>query len=259
MSLYHDHYDLIHSQKDYSAEVETIVQAYRQTANTKFLGRVLDVGCGTGNHSLELAKQAAGVLGIDTDPPMVEKAQQKASCGAGKAKFLYTSVQELMDFGFDLTISMFNVVNYIETLPELLSFFAAIYRRLNHNGVFVFDVWNGTAVLRDPPKKEERNIQVGGITVTRKTIIQKIDPIVVGDTIHINNHCNVLQLPAAAGGQYVVDTNFDYVTIMRLWSKTILEEVALIAGFTTEFFKWYDLTVPADHDTWKLLGVCHKK
>lgn len=51
--------------------------------------RLLDVGCGTGLVSLELAAEGAGVTGVDLSVPMVERARRHAAVrGVERASFL---------------------------------------------------------------------------------------------------------------------------------------------------------------------------
>jgi hypothetical protein len=54
-SLFHRYYDRLYASKDYAGEVATVLAA----AEARF-GRVqsvLEVGCGTGNHSREFANR----------------------------------------------------------------------------------------------------------------------------------------------------------------------------------------------------------
>jgi len=41
--------------------------------------RILDIGCGTGRHSLELAKRGYAVVGVDLSESLLKRAEQKAS------------------------------------------------------------------------------------------------------------------------------------------------------------------------------------
>jgi SAM-dependent methyltransferase len=41
--------------------------------------RILDIGCGTGRHSIELAKRGYGVVGIDLSESQLKRAKEKAS------------------------------------------------------------------------------------------------------------------------------------------------------------------------------------
>ncbi len=50
-------------------------------------GRVLDVGCGTGEHALLAASQGAQATGIDVSPPAIERARGKAAERGLDARF----------------------------------------------------------------------------------------------------------------------------------------------------------------------------
>jgi len=56
MPSYHSYYDKLYSQKDYAGEAEIISGVYKKVKGKAPL-KVLDVGCGTGSHIIELAKK----------------------------------------------------------------------------------------------------------------------------------------------------------------------------------------------------------
>jgi SAM-dependent methyltransferase len=58
---------------------------------------ILDIGCGTGRHSLELAKRGYTVTGIDLSPSMIEKAKVLAQKENLKIDF---QVRDARDFNF---------------------------------------------------------------------------------------------------------------------------------------------------------------
>jgi SAM-dependent methyltransferase len=74
-------------------------------------GRALDVGCGTGRHTLELAERGWEAVGIDNVQRAVERARRRP--GSGKVTFIRGDVTRLADhvqgpFSFFLDIGCFH-------------------------------------------------------------------------------------------------------------------------------------------------------
>lgn len=69
-------------------------------------GRVLDVGCGTGEHTLLAARRGADALGIDFAPAAIELARAKAAERGVDARFEVLDAFELPTLGerFDLAV-----------------------------------------------------------------------------------------------------------------------------------------------------------
>jgi ubiquinone/menaquinone biosynthesis C-methylase UbiE len=68
---YSKYYDTIHIDKDYEIESNLI---YRHSENKDSL---LDIGCGTANHSIYLSEYFRKVVGVDLSEPMLNEAQKK--------------------------------------------------------------------------------------------------------------------------------------------------------------------------------------
>jgi cyclopropane fatty-acyl-phospholipid synthase-like methyltransferase len=62
-------------------------------------GRVLDVGCGTGEHALMAAARGLDATGIDAVPRAIDLAQRKARDRGLKARFLVWDALKLPDLG----------------------------------------------------------------------------------------------------------------------------------------------------------------
>src|SRR5436190_10035834 len=69
-------------------------------------GRVLDAGCGTGEHVLMLAAAGSDATGIDASPHAIETAKRKASERGIDARFLVWDALQLSELGdqFDSVI-----------------------------------------------------------------------------------------------------------------------------------------------------------
>jgi cyclopropane fatty-acyl-phospholipid synthase-like methyltransferase len=64
-------------------------------------GQLLDVGCGTGEHTLLAASYGADALGVDVSPLAIERARRKAATRGIKARFEVADALSLGDLGLD--------------------------------------------------------------------------------------------------------------------------------------------------------------
>jgi SAM-dependent methyltransferase len=75
-------------------------QAFRELADRgRLVGRVLDVGCGTGEHALMAAALGLEVLGVDAAGTAIEIARRKASARGLAARFLTWDALDLAGLG----------------------------------------------------------------------------------------------------------------------------------------------------------------
>src|SRR5919197_2959907 len=75
---YVDAYDYLYKDKNYIEEcglLDRLLQSYGNGT----VRSVLDLGCGTGNHSVPLAERGYKVVGVDRSAQMLNVARQKAS------------------------------------------------------------------------------------------------------------------------------------------------------------------------------------
>jgi SAM-dependent methyltransferase len=67
--------------------------------------RILDIGCGTGRHSIELARRGYPVTGIDLSPSQIRKAREKAAMAEVSVQFLLKDATALNFFNeYDLAL-----------------------------------------------------------------------------------------------------------------------------------------------------------
>ena len=167
---YADAYDALYRAKDYQGEVDLIERILVRHG----LGgprRLLDLGCGTGNHALPLAQRGHSVVGVDRSPGMLEQARAKAlAAGAHSMVFSDGDIRSL-DLGrqFDAVLMMFTVLGYQLEDADVAAALATVRRHLDPGGLFIFDVWNGPAVLADRPGSREISVGEGASRITRKT------------------------------------------------------------------------------------------
>lgn len=99
--------------------------------------RILDICCGTGQLAGELASQGYEVTGVDGSDEMLKYARQNAPTTA----FIPADVRSFMLMArFNVAFSTFDSLNHLMTLDDLEMVFANVFRQLETNGVFVFDM-----------------------------------------------------------------------------------------------------------------------
>jgi SAM-dependent methyltransferase len=151
---YADSYDLLYGEKDYQRECDLIEEVFRRHGNGQ-IKSVLDLGCGTGNHALPLARRGYQVLGIDLSQEMLQHARDKAQAAglaAGQLEFAQGDVRSFSTpRRFDAALMMFAVLGYQLTNEDVLAALRTVRDHLNPGGLFICDVWYGPAVLAVRP------------------------------------------------------------------------------------------------------------
>ena len=167
---YSDSYDAFYADKDYGAECDLVEKIFRGIDRP--VRSLLDLGCGTGRHSVELARRGYEVVGVDLSEGMLERARRRAIAeGVGGTTFLLGDVQTVqLDRRFDAVLSMFAVVGYQISDAAVRSTLANVRRHLEPGGVFVFDVWYGPAVVAVGPSARVKVVPVEGGEIERKAV-----------------------------------------------------------------------------------------
>lgn len=107
---------------------------------------VLDVGCGCGATSLELARRVApqgSVVGVDVSAPMLAIARRRAAGSPGTIRFEEADAQthDFAEASFDLLFSRFGVMFFAD--PHAA--FANLQRALTPRGRLAFVCWQDLA------------------------------------------------------------------------------------------------------------------
>jgi SAM-dependent methyltransferase len=114
------------------AEVDRALDMLRPTPGA----RILDLACGSGRHSIELARRGFAVAGADISPDLIELARDEAAAAGVAARFIEADLRDLDLKGeFDVVLNLNDgAVGYFETDEENERTFAAISRFLRVGG-----------------------------------------------------------------------------------------------------------------------------
>lgn len=103
--------------------------------------KIVDLGCGTGEITIQLAKKGFHMIGVDISSHMLSVASQKSIDGNLPVLWLQQDIKKLTGFANEsLFISFFDVMNYITAKDDLLDTFQNVYDGLEVGGYFIFDV-----------------------------------------------------------------------------------------------------------------------
>ncbi|MBN2103570.1 class I SAM-dependent methyltransferase [bacterium] len=107
--------------------------------------RILDIGCGTGRHSIELAKRGYHIVGIDLSESLLKRAKDKASEQNLHVVFQKQDARKLaFSEEFDLIIMLCEgAFPLMETDEMNYKILQSAYHALKTDGKFIFTTLNG--------------------------------------------------------------------------------------------------------------------
>jgi SAM-dependent methyltransferase len=115
--------------------------------------RVLDVGCGTGRHAVELSKRGYRVTGVDISNGMLAEAR-KAAVGAGvTVEWVRSPAQDFVasspfDAAYSVCEGALSLLSLEDTFDRDVQVFARIFAALKPGAPALFTVLNGMRIIR---------------------------------------------------------------------------------------------------------------
>lgn len=119
--------------------------------------RVLDLCCGGGRHSVELARRGYRVVGADLSPDLLETAQSAALASDLEVVFVRADMRTCVGNGcFDVVVNFFTSFGYFETDEENARVLDAIRGNLRTGGGWMMDYMNRDYVISRFEPRDER-------------------------------------------------------------------------------------------------------
>jgi SAM-dependent methyltransferase len=110
---------------------------------------ILDLGCGPGRHTLELARRGFTVTGVDRTAAFLQKARRKANRDNLSVEFVLEDMRRFRRAGaFDGALSLFTSFGYFEDPAENLKVLANIQRSLKEGGSLIIEVMGKEVLAR---------------------------------------------------------------------------------------------------------------
>jgi SAM-dependent methyltransferase len=246
-------YDLFYQEKPYREEAQyaaRLIKARFPDAKT-----LLDLGCGTGMRSLELARLGFKVCGVDQSPSMLAAARHHLSSATdvspADVEFQNGDISTFRtDSQCDAIISLFHVFSYLTTEEALNQAIECAFANLNPGGVLLIDYWHGPGVVKDPPAIRTKVVDNARLRVERTTVPQDLpDKHLVKLTVSLRIIEKDTGVPNVSEERYT----------MRYWFPDEVEEVLASAGFKdVQHYAWMKPLAPRSED-WQACTIASKR
>lgn len=137
-------YDRIWGKYDYDTDVRFLDKLFKKYR----CRRIIDIGCGTGNHALRLNTMGYEITAIDVSPAMLKIAKSKIKnrkihIRQGDMKKLASILPKER---FDGAILLGHTAYHLNTEREAGAFFRGVRKILKGNGLFVFNARNARKI-----------------------------------------------------------------------------------------------------------------
>lgn len=121
--------------------------------------RVLDLCCGSGRHSIELAKRGYRVCGTDLSAELLDRARTDAKNAETSIDFVRGDMRcAIGDRSFDLVLNFFTSFGYFDTDAENSRVLEAIHASLRPGGHWLIDYLNRDYVIANLVPSDEQRI-----------------------------------------------------------------------------------------------------
>ena len=131
-------YDILNADVDYSAWADGIEAVFDRFLN-KRPELVLDLACGTGRMTFELARRGYDMIGADISADMLMRARAKQ-----EEENILWLMQDMRSFELYGTVGAvvccLDAVNYLLSDDDVIKCFKTVHNYLDDGGLFLFDV-----------------------------------------------------------------------------------------------------------------------
>lgn len=137
--VFADFYDSLTLNVDYRGRAEYILKILKELGHSPAL--TLDLACGTGSLTAELAERGFDIYGVDGSPEMLSRALEKARSRGLDILFLCQEMQNIDLYGtVDACLCTLDSINHMTDFAQIQRTFDRVSLFMNPGGYFIFDV-----------------------------------------------------------------------------------------------------------------------
>ena len=130
--------------------------------------RILDLCCGHGRHTVELAAAGYSMVGQDLSASFLDLAKNAAAARDLQIQFVHADMREIPFEGeFDAVINMFTAFGYFDDV-ENQKVLDAVARALKPGGKFLIDLLNAPRIIRDLLVQSWDELSDGTVVLTQR-------------------------------------------------------------------------------------------
>ncbi len=132
-------YDRLMTDVPYGEWADYYHRIFRRFGCASRLG--LDLGCGTGSLTMELARRGTDMIGVDLSGEMLDVASKRAAKNGLDILYINQDMAEFELYGtVDFIVSSLDCVNYIVNKNRLKKVFRLANNYLDPGGLLIFDI-----------------------------------------------------------------------------------------------------------------------
>lgn len=139
-SVFARYYDELTANIDYRKRAgyfDSIIKNFKKTQGNI----LLDLACGTGSISMEMARLGYDVIGVDNSEEMLGAAIEKKLESGLPVQYLCQDMRRLDMYGtIDVTLCALDSINHLNSLDDVRQVFAGVSLFAEPQGLFIFDV-----------------------------------------------------------------------------------------------------------------------
>ncbi len=130
--------------------------------------QILDLCCGHGRHTVELAAAGYSIVGQDLSVTFLDLARDAAATRNLQIQFVHSDMREIPFEGeFDAVINMFTAFGYFDD-EENQKVLDAVARALKPGGKFLIDLLNTLRIIRDFRPQSWDELSDGTVALTKR-------------------------------------------------------------------------------------------
>jgi len=173
-------------------DARNLINLIQRTIKLPLDSKALDICCGAGRHTIELAKRGFTVTGFDLSAFLINEAKKDLKNIKEKNLNVKFLIKDMRNFNFresfDVSINLFTSFGYFDIDEENFLLFKNASSSIRKNGWFVFDFLNGIYLKKNLVKESRSSI--GKIKVIQKRHIENnfiIKDIIIksGKSVHL--------------------------------------------------------------------------